>query len=144
MYSTILVALENSPTDDAILRHIRPLAKVHGASLVLVHVADGFAARYQEGLNLEDSEEIRKDRAYLARCQRELESDGFRVATALEKGDPATGLIAAAVRERCDLIAMATHGHGPVSDLLRGSVADKVRHSTDIPVLMLRARRPAG
>ncbi len=141
MYSTILIALENTPTDETILRHIRPLAKLHGSALVLVHVADGFGARYQEGLNLEDSREIAADREYLAQRVRELAAEGFRATPCLEKGDPAAGILAAAARERCDLIAMATHGHGPIADLLRGSVAEKVRHLTDLPVLMLRATK---
>lgn len=141
MYKVILIALENTPTDEAILRHVRPLAKLHGSSLVLVHVADGFGARYQEGLNLEDSREMADDRAYLARREQELSGEGFRVKSCLEKGDPAAGILGAAAREGCELIAMATHGHGPIADLIRGSVAEKVRHSTDLPVLMLRAKK---
>lgn len=140
MYRTILVPLDNSPTDGAILRHVRGLAKHCGARLVLVHVADGFAARCQEELNLEDSREIVEDRAYLAATEQALRDEGFDVRAALEKGDPATGILAVAARESADLIAMATHGHGAIADLIRGSVAEKVRHHTDIPVLMLRSR----
>lgn len=140
MYRTILVPLENSETDEAIVRHVRALARHCGARIVLVHVADGFAARHQEQLNLEDSPEIVADRAYLARREEALRGEGFEVRSALEKGDPAAGILAVAARESCDLIAMATHGHGPIADLIRGSVAEKVRHHTDIPVLMVRSR----
>jgi nucleotide-binding universal stress UspA family protein len=139
MYRTILVALENSPVDAAILTHIQPLARLSGGRLILVHVADGFAARAQEQLDLEDSEEIKADRAYLERCRQELAQAGFDVSTVLACGDPAEQILALAEREKCDLIAMATHGHRFIKDVLLGSVADAVRHRTDIPVLLLRA-----
>jgi nucleotide-binding universal stress UspA family protein len=142
MYRTILVALENSPVDATILRHIQPLARLTGGRLILVHVADGFAARHQEQLNLEDSEEIKADRAYLERCREELARAGFEVSAVLACGSPADEILALAERERCDLIAMATHGHRFIKDVLLGSVADAVRHRTDIPVLLVRA--PAG
>ncbi len=138
MYRTILIPLDNTGTDETILAHVRPLARLNGASLVLVHVADGFAARNQEALNLADSPEMDDDRAYLARRQAELIAEGFAVTVALEKGDPATGILAVAARERVNLIAMATHGHGLIGDLIRGSVAEKLRHRTGLPILMIR------
>jgi len=142
MYRTILVALENSPVDATILRHIQPLARLTGGRLILVHVADGFAARNQEQLDLEDSEEIRADRAYLDKCGEELSRAGLEVQTVLACGNPAEQILAIVEREQCDLIAMATHGHRFIKDVLLGSVADAVRHRTDIPVLLVRA--PAG
>lgn len=141
MYGTILVALENSDADRAILEHIRTLAKLCGARLVLMHVADGFVARTQKSLNLQEGEEIRLDRAYLDRCRAELAAEGFAAETVLGMGDPATELVAKAESLRVDLIAMATHGHGFLNDLIRGSVANAVRHKTAIPVLMVRASR---
>ena len=139
MYTTILVALENTETDRTILTHIRPLAKLCGSALVLMHVADGFAARTQDSLNLQDSEEMVADRAYLERCRAELEAEGFKAACELGKGDPATTLVQHAEKINANLIAMATHGHGLINDVLRGSVASEVRHKTTIPVLMIRA-----
>lgn len=138
MYRTILVPLDNTKTDDTILTHVRPLARHMGASLVLVHVADGFAARNQDALNLQDSTEIDDDRAYLTRREGELAGQGFKVSSVLEKGDPATGILAVAMREKVDLIAMATHGHGLIGDLIRGSVAEKLRHRTGLPILMIK------
>lgn len=137
MYHRILVPLENSKADETILAHVRPLAREHGAELILVHVADGFVARYQEPLNLADSEEMQKDRAYLEQHRAQLESEGFRVRAILEQGDPAARVLHVAERETCDLIAMATHGHRFLMDLLLGSVASAVRHRAGIPVLMV-------
>jgi nucleotide-binding universal stress UspA family protein len=140
MYKTILIPLENSPADDTILAHVQSLARVLGARLVLVHVADGYVARNQQQLNLEDSEEIQKDRAYLERRRSELVKAGFTATTHLALGDPTTEILALAEKEKCDLIAMATHGHRFIADAILGSVASQIRHRTDIPVLMVRAR----
>jgi nucleotide-binding universal stress UspA family protein len=140
MYKTILIPLENSATDATILGHIRALARLTGARLVLIHVADGHVARNQSLLNLEDSQEIRDDRAYLERVRGELVSEGFAATSVLAKGEPAKEILAAAEREGADLIAMATHGHGPIPDVILGSVASAVRHRTSVPVLMVRAK----
>ena len=139
MYKKILIPLDNSPTDEAILKHVRPLAKLTHAELILVHVADGYAARLQNQLNLEDSEEIKKDRAYLAEEQKKLVKEGFKVDTYLTSGEPADQILSLAEQEHCDLIAMSTHGHRFIKDIILGSVADNLRHRTNIPILMIRA-----
>jgi nucleotide-binding universal stress UspA family protein len=141
MYQHILIALENSPTDEAILSHIRPLIKLTGARLVLIHVADGFVARNQDRFNLEDSEEIRMDREYLERIKQMLEKDGAVVDAVLAQGDPPSQIVACAKNTGCDLIAMSTHGHKFFGDLIFGSVATAVRHMTDIPVLLVPGRK---
>lgn len=141
MYHSILVALENSPTDKAILDYVRPLARLTGASLILTHVADGHVARNLDQLNLDESDEIRKDRAYLEEQRRLFESEGFTVTAILAFGDPPKQLVEVAEKSQCDLIAMSTHGHRFVGDLIFGSVASAVRHLTDIPVLMVPAKK---
>ena len=143
MYSRILVPLENSHYDAAILAHVRTLAKHCGARLVLIHVADGWAARNLSALQLRESEEIRKDRDYLDRVCAELNAAGFDADAVLASGEPAAEITAAAEREHCDLIAMATHGHRIFADLLYGSVASSVRHRSLVPVLLVRGTREA-
>jgi nucleotide-binding universal stress UspA family protein len=140
MYRTILVAIENSPADRTILDHVRSLAALTGAELLLVHVADGWAARHFEDLKLRESEEMQTDRAYLDRIAGELEAASLRVTTELAMGDPATELIRLAEERKVDLIAMSTHGHRFLNDLLRGTTVNKVRHEVKIPVLLLRAQ----
>jgi nucleotide-binding universal stress UspA family protein len=140
MYRRILVPLENSPTDDTILTYIRPLARQSGASLLLMHVADGWAARNIRELGLRESEEMRADRAYLERVSVALRDEGFDTDALLAAGDPATEIAQAAEQEHCDLIAMATHGHRGLNDVVRGSVASELRHRTLIPILMVRAK----
>src|SRR6187551_214779 len=109
MYNTILVPVENRETDQTILRHIRQLAKLTHAKLTLVHVADGWAARNFDRFELQESEEMKQDRQYLAELSRELESEGYEVNSILLMGDPATEIIKLARAEPIDLIAMTTH-----------------------------------
>ena len=140
MYSKILVAIENSAADRAVLEHIEALARLTGAALLLVHVADGWAARHYDDLELRESEEIRNDRAYLDRICSDLCGRGMNCGSRLAMGDPATELVKVAAEEGVDLIAMSTHGHRFLQDLLRGSTADRVRHGVTVPVLMVRAK----
>jgi len=140
MYRRILVALEHSPADATILAHARELARMTGAELLLVHVADGWAARHFDELNLRESEEMKDDRAYLERVRSDLAKDAFTVTAQLAKGDPATELIRVAEESHVDLIAMSTHGHRFIADLLFGTTVNKVRHLVKIPVLLLRAQ----
>ena len=139
MYQHILVAVEHSKADEAILEHIVTLARLTKARLLLVHVADGFAARHYNDLQLRESEEIRDDRAYLQRRTDELRNAGLEVTNRLAMGDPATEIIKIAAQEKVDLIAMSTHGHRFLSDLIHGTTVDKVRHTVRVPVLLLRA-----
>lgn len=138
MYRRILVPLEHTEYDDAIVSHVRELAKLCSASVVLIHVADGWAARNQHQLGLRESAEMKYDREYLEERADALESSGIDTECVLAGGDPGTEIAAAAERERCDLVAMSTHGHRGLQDLLRGSVANEVRHHTTVPVLMVR------
>jgi nucleotide-binding universal stress UspA family protein len=140
MYKRILVAVENSEADRTILEHVCELARLTGAGLLLVHVADGWAARNFDQLKLRESEEMRADRAYLERLRTDLAGRGFTVDTKLAMGDPATELIRSAEEQQVDLIAMSTHGHRYISDLLHGATADRVRHLVKVPVLLLRAQ----
>jgi nucleotide-binding universal stress UspA family protein len=140
MYQKIIIPLDNSATDETILIHIRKLAQLTHAQLILVHVADGFAARLQNQLNLADSEEIKDDQSYLDQVCTGLQKEGFKARAILVQGkEPADGILAVAKEEGCDLIAMATHGHQFIEDMILGSVADKLRHHTDIPILMIRS-----
>jgi len=138
MYHHLLVPLENSPYDEAILSHVRALATMCQAKVTLIHVADGFAARNLQALKLRESEEMRSDRAYLDRCAADLATSSLDVDAVLASGDAADEICAAAEREQCDLIAMATHGHGFLNDVVRGSVANQVRHRSLVPVLLVR------
>lgn len=139
MYRRILVALENDKADTSLLPHVSELAKVVGAELILLHVADGWAARNFDQLKLVESEEIKADRAYLDSTAARLREKGLRVETALAMGNPPQEILKVSVAQGCDLIAMASHGHKLIGDLVHGSTIEKVRHNTAIPLLVVRA-----
>jgi nucleotide-binding universal stress UspA family protein len=140
MYKRILVAIENSPADKTIVGHVAALARLTGAELLLVHVADGWAARNFDQLNLRESEEMKADRAYLDGLKAELAEQGLRVDTLLAMGDPSSELIKAAEARNADLLAMSTHGHRFLADVIHGTTVDRVRHLVKIPVLLLKAQ----
>lgn len=137
MYKRILVTIENAAGDRTIVDHVRRLARLTGAHLVLVHIADGWVARNYDELQLRESEEMREDRTYLEQLAGELQSEGFTVEWRLGRGDPATEIIRICAAEQADLVAMATHGHRGLSDLIRGTTVNRVRHEVGVPVLLV-------
>jgi nucleotide-binding universal stress UspA family protein len=141
MYKQILVAIENTAADETIVAHVEDLARLAGSRLLLVHVADGWAARNFKELNLRESEEMLSDRAYLQQVETALASKGFEVESVLGMGDPASEICRIAGEREVDLIAMATHGHRGVSDVIHGQTVDTVRHRVTMPVLLLRAKK---
>jgi nucleotide-binding universal stress UspA family protein len=137
MYKTILMTLDSSPTDRAIIEHIKKLAKFMQSRVILLHVADGWAARTFGPDAV--SPEVTEDTAYLNQVRSEFQSAGIPVEAELAFGEPSMEIIKWVKQKGCDLVAMSTHGHGPVIDLILGSVADNLRHQLDIPILMIRA-----
>jgi manganese transport protein len=141
MYKKILVALENSPADQTLLPHIAQLALILHSHLLLVHVAEGWAARHFDELLLKDSEEMIKDRQYLEEKEYELRAKGIETTTYLALGEPALEILHIAEREHCDLIAMTSHGHRFLADLFLGSTIEEVRHQSSIPILVVKWKR---
>ena len=140
MYQRILVALENSRADEALIPHIEQLAILHRSELLLIHVADGWAARHFDKLKLAESEEMKADRAYLEETAVRLRAAGLVVQVQLALGDPPEQILKAADSEHCDLIAMTTHGHRLIGDIIYGSTIEKVRHYATVPLLVVRAQ----
>ncbi|HTV66828.1 MAG TPA: universal stress protein [Bryocella sp.] len=138
MYDTILVTLDGTPSDRAIIEHVKQLAKLAGSRLVLLHVADGWAARTYGRDAV--SPEITEDTAYLEGVRAELQADGIPTEAELAFGNPASEIVKWVQRKGCDLVAMSTHGHRFLADLFLGATASKVRHSISVPVLLLKAK----
>jgi len=138
MYETSLVTLDGTPTDRAIIEHVKQLAKLAGSRLVLLHVADGWAARTYGRDAV--SPEINEDTAYLERVQSEFQQAGIPTEAELAFGSPANEIVRWVQSKGCDLVAMSTHGHRFLADLFLGATASKVRHSISVPVLLLRAK----
>lgn len=138
MYETILVTLDGTPTDRAIIEHIKELAHLAHSRLVLLHVADGWAARTYGPDAI--SPEISEDLAYLEKVRAEFEAAGIPAQAELAYGDAPTEIIKWVEQKGCDLVAMSTHGHRFIQDIFRGATATRVRHSIKVPVLLLRAK----
>jgi len=138
MYQTILVTLDATSTDRAILQHVKALAKSFHSRLVLLHVADGWTARTY-GPNAV-SREIDEDTQYLRTVQEELRQEGISADAELAYGNPATEIVKWVNEKHCDLVAMSTHGHRFFADLFLGTTAVKVQHQVSVPVLLLRAK----
>jgi nucleotide-binding universal stress UspA family protein len=138
MYKTILVTLDGTSTDRAIIEHVKQLAKLAQSRLVLLHVADGWAARTYGSDAV--SPEIAEDTAYLQKVRTEFQAAGIPTDAELAYGEPADQIIKWVEQRRCDLVAMSTHGHRFLADLFLGSTATRVRHSIGVPILLLRAK----
>jgi len=142
MYKKILLALGNETPDEPLLEHARQLARLTGGELLLLHVADGWAARNYDQLKLAESEEIRADKEYLREKTEMLQRDGLRAESLLAMGNPPQEILRVAQERACDLIMLATHGHKAVGDVIFGSTIAKVRHNTTIPILVIYGGRP--
>jgi len=141
MYRKILVALENGSADDNLIAHVTELATRLKSELLLLHVADGWAARNYDQLKLAESEEIKADRAYLKRIEKKIHDAGITATSQLALGNPPQEILKIADAEHCDLIAMGSHGHRLIGDLIHGSAVHEVRHKTTIPVLTVREKK---
>lgn len=140
MYQKILVALDHTSADESLLPQVTELAKLCGAGLLLVHVADGWAAQWQNDLNLSDSQEVQRDTRYLQKRVNQLTALGIATEQCLSRGNPASEILQIAEQYHCDLIAMTSHGHRFIADAWLGSTIDKVRHQSNIPLLLVRAK----
>ncbi|MDE3084484.1 MAG: universal stress protein [Verrucomicrobiota bacterium] len=129
--------MDATSTDRVVIEHIKPLAKWAGSHVVLLHVADGWAARMFGPDAI--SPEITGDKAYLEKVRAELQSAGIPTEAELAYGEPGREIIKWVERKGCDLVAMSTHGHGLVADLFLGTPSRRVRHSVNVPVLLLKA-----
>ena len=138
MYKTILVTLDGTSTDRAIIEHIKSLAKLAQSRVVLLHVADGWAARTYGPDAV--SPEITEDTAYLKKVRSEFQSAGIPADAELAYGDPAGEIVKWVRQKGCDLVAMSTHGHRFLADIFLGTTASRVQHSISVPVLLLRAK----
>jgi len=138
MYKTILVTLDGTPTDRAIIEHIKQLARFMKSRVVLLHVADGWAARTFGSDAV--SPEVGEDKAYLEKVTTEFRSDGVPAEAELAYGEPAEEIVKWIQKRGCDLVAMSTHGHRLMADLFLGTTVTKVRHGVSVPVLLLKAK----
>jgi nucleotide-binding universal stress UspA family protein len=138
LYKTILVTVEGTPTDRAIIEHVKPLARAMGSRVVLLHVASGVPAKYHR--TDAAGKEIEESKAALDRVRAEFTAAGIPAEAELAYGEPAKEIVNWVNRKGCDLVAMSTHGHQILADIVLGTTAIRVQHSISVPVLLLRAK----
>ena len=138
MFHKILIALDHSKADAELISRVIQLVRLTRAQVLLLHVSTGWAAAWQEQLNLSDSPEMVEDRQYLERMEEEVHAQGIPVELRHANGKPAEAILKTAREEKCDLIVMATHGHRGLSDIIYGETIEKVRHESEIPIFLLK------
>ncbi len=141
MYRKILIALGNDPADAGLVAHVVELASRFNSQVILLHVADGFAARAFDQLKLAESEEMKNDRDYLEKVATGFHREKIAAEIKLALGDPPREIVKIAEAAKCDLIALAGHGHRLFGDIFHGSTITEVRHKTEIPLLVVRAKK---
>jgi nucleotide-binding universal stress UspA family protein len=137
MYRTILVPLEVTATDAVVIEHILKLASELKSRVVLLHVATGVPAQYHR--SEASGKEVEEDRAYLHKVRDRFRDAGVEAGAELAFGDPVTEIVRWVNEHECDLVAMSTHGHKWLADLVLGETATKVQHNVSVPVLLIRA-----
>jgi manganese transport protein len=137
MYDTILLTLDGSPADRAIIEHVKSLARIMQSRVVLLHVATGVPAQWS-GPSA-GGQEIDTSQAYLNEVRSEFDVAGVRAEAELAFGEPVKEIIRWVEQRGCELVAMGTHGHRALADLVLGATASRVQHSISVPVLLLRS-----
>lgn len=141
MFKKILIPLDSSPLAESTFGHVQALLPADTTSVVLVTVLEtyryGIAA--DEMATVNTLEYVRSSmEEYIARKQREMEEAGYAVESYLIEGDAAQGILEVAESTGVDLIAMTTHGRSGVVRWALGSVAERVLHYAECPVLLTR------
>jgi nucleotide-binding universal stress UspA family protein len=138
LYKTILVTLEGTPTDRAIIEHVKLLARSMQSRVILLHVATGVPAKYHR--TDAAGKEVEESKAFLNCVRDEFVAAGVSAEAQLAYGEPAKEIVNWVQRNGCDLVAMSTHGHQLIADLVLGTTANRVQHNISVPVLLLRAK----
>ncbi|MEO6785631.1 MAG: universal stress protein [Chthoniobacteraceae bacterium] len=142
MYRKILVALDATASDQELIPPVVRLAVLLKSELLLLHVSDGWVARNFEQLNLAESEEMKEDRRYLEETAARLRTEtGLEISARLALGSPPDQILRVAGSEQCDLIALASHGHRLVGDIIHGSTIEAVRHKARVPLIVIPPKK---
>lgn len=143
-YDTILAAIDFSPITDAVIETAADVARAHDATLVLMHAyfvpplpyggpfawaMDQVRAAAQSTLD----EALKRAQKCYPRCE-----------AVLCGGDPRLEILAAAQQQHATLIVLGGHAGGTLSQLMLGSVADRIIRSATVPVLTVPGRSQHG
>ena len=132
VYKKILVTIDCSPVDEAILRHISAVARQNEAQVYLLHVVHSHTL---------DQDRVMREqtRSCLDTYRTTLQAQGIEAHIVVRSGEPDDEILAEIAGADYDLVAMATHGHTFIGDLLFGSVSRSLKHKISIPLLLLKS-----
>ena len=130
VYRKILVAMDCSPVDDAIIAHVSALAIQNQAQVTLLHVVHSHTLDQDRALH-------DQAQAALTTHAESMRANGIDVGILIRSGEPDKEILDAIDQTAYDLVAMATHGHTFFGDLLYGSVSRTLKHKLSIPLLLI-------
>ena len=134
VYKKILVAMDCSSVDDAIIEHVSALALQNNAQVYLLHVVHSHTLDQDRALR------ERAEATLKSRCEM-LEARGIETRIVIRSGEPDAEILEEIEEKDYDLMAMATHGHTFIGDILFGSVSRTLKHRISIPLLLIGPRR---
>jgi nucleotide-binding universal stress UspA family protein len=134
VYENILLLLDCSPVDEAILKHVVELARIHHSRVHLFHAVHAHTLDQQRVL-------VAQTQECLAKAQAVFEKKHIPATSSFSEGEPSELVLAKVTGSDFDLVALATHGHRGISDIVLGSVSRMLKHDSDKPLLLLRGEK---
>jgi nucleotide-binding universal stress UspA family protein len=131
LYKKILVTIDCSPVDYTIIKHVSALAIQNSAKVYLLHVVHSHTLDQHRALK-EKAESCLESHCI------NMESQKIEVYKVIRDGEPADEILDEIENNDYDLVAMATHGHTFIGDLLFGSVSKSLKHKIKVPLLLLK------
>jgi nucleotide-binding universal stress UspA family protein len=147
LLNKVLLPLDGSKQSESAVPQVEELAQGLGAEVVLLHVIAPTYHVYSipgESVEMtftpEDMERFRaKSRQYLETVAEAFKRRGISTTTEVAIGRAADEIMRLSEEMSPDLIAMSTHGRSGIGRWAFGSVADKVLHASNTPVLLVRS-----
>jgi manganese transport protein len=136
-YHRILLPLDHTSLDRLAISHGAAMAKLHGATLFLLHVEEGVTSQIYGPES--STAEVTLGSQYLDNIAQTLRDQGIRVETAVShSSSPKREIVRYAREIKPDLVIMGAHGHGGLKDLIFGNTINPVRHDLELPMLIVR------
>lgn len=130
VYKMILVAMDCSPVDEVIVAHVTALARQNEAAVRLLHVVHSHTLDQHRTMS-EQAEQV------LNVHRDKMRGEGVNVEVLIRSGEPDEEILKEIDDGGYDLVAMATHGHTFIGDILFGSVSKTLKHKISIPLLLI-------
>lgn len=143
----IVVPLDGSPQGATAMPYARVMAQKTGSKLFLVNVVTSVyksygAVKYASDFEKQLAETLHKEaREYFNTLTPELEREKIAFKADIISGSPADSILRYAEENNADLIAISTHGRSGVKRFIMGSVTQQIIHSSDLPILVIRAKK---